>query len=103
MNAVTPFARAAQTLRPGATGRDLVQLLDGRAKRSVALHWYAGRRQAPQWSLQLLAAKIRQQIAEPAKLATELETAPERLGIRAGANNIQRWRARRHESKRPGD
>lgn len=92
---MSPFRQAVDCLHPGATGRDLVELLDGRAKRNAALHWYAGRNNPPPWALQLLAAKLRAS-AEPLRaIARDLERIPERPGLRAGAKNLAAYLARR--------
>jgi hypothetical protein len=91
---VTTFARAVEALQPGAGGRSIVKLLDGKAKRHAILNWRAGRRQAPQWALQLLARKIRERAAELATVASEAHNEKERLGLSAGALNLAKWRAR---------
>jgi hypothetical protein len=96
---VTTFKAGVDLLHPNATGRDLVTLLDGKAKRTAALNWYAGTRQPPQWACHLLASKInahyRPLQAKLDAIATQLEQAPERPGLKAGAINLARWRARR--------
>jgi len=92
---VTLFARAIETLQPGAGGRSIAKLLDGRVSRHCALNWKAGRRQAPKWALDILAAKIRAHTTNPLAIAAELEATPERLGLKAGAINLARWRAHR--------
>lgn len=92
---VPVFRRAIDALQVKTTGRDLVTLLDGRAKRTAALHWYAGRRAAPKWVLDLLAVKLRAKATKPATIAAELERLPPRLGQRAGAKNLAAYLARR--------
>ena len=89
----TIFRQAVEILKPGATGRDLIALLDGKAKRTTALDWLAGRAEAPQWALRLLAQKIEQDTAPRLEIAARLKAAPERIGKRAGAINLARYRA----------
>ena len=96
MKPVTPFAELVYTLRPGATGKDLVELLDGRVERTCALHWRAGRRGAPQWALQLLADKIERDARERLERANRLRQTKERPGLKAGALNLAKWRARKN-------
>lgn len=95
MQIVTPFARAIEALEPGAGGRAISKLLDGRATRHAALNWKAGRRAAPKWALDLLAVKLRAKAAKPVTIAAELERIPPRLGQRAGAKNLAEYLARR--------
>src|SRR5216684_3006504 len=89
--AVTRFARAVEALQPGAGGRSIAKLLDGRVTRHCALNWKAGRRRAPKWALDLLAAKIRAQAATPLAIAAEIDRAKERPGMQAGAINLARY------------
>ena len=90
---VTLFRSAVESLKPGATGTDMVALLDGKVKRTTALEWKAGRKHAPQWALHLLAQKIERETAPRMDLAARLKAAPERIGKRAGAINLARYRA----------
>ena len=92
---MTPFAEGIEALQPGATGRDMVDLLDGRAKRTTALEWKSGRHRAPRWALQLLASKIRQRANQQAAIAARLDATPERPGYAAGAKNLAAYLARR--------
>ena len=92
---VTPLFELANILRPGATGKDLVELLDGRAERTQALHWRAGRRGTPTWALQLLADKIERDARERLEQANRARQAKERPGLKAGALNLAKWKARR--------
>jgi hypothetical protein len=91
----TAFSRAVNTLQPGASGHAIVALLDGKAKRTTALGWRAGRRHAPQWALQLLARKIRERSLSTLELANHLDAQKERPGLKAGALNLAKWRARK--------
>ena len=92
----TAFSRAIDALHPGASGRVIVGLLDGRANRTTALGWLAGRREAPRWVLQLLADKIQARANELAKVANEARNKKERLGLSAGALNLRRYHASRN-------
>lgn len=92
--ALTPFARALFELQPGATGRDAAALLDHRAKRTTVLQWIAGRAHAPRWALQILADKLTERAQTPLTIAAELRAMPDRPGLRAGAINLARYRAR---------
>jgi len=94
LSPVTPFAAAIEHLHPGASGREVAALLDNRISRYVGCHWKAGRRQAPKWALDILAAKIQARADESAAIADRLRAAPERPGLKAGAINLARWRAR---------
>ena len=93
---LTPFAELAYTLNPGATGKDIVQLLDGRAERTLTLHWRAGRAHAPSWALQLLADKIEREARERLAIADRLRQTKERLGLSAGALNLRKYHASRN-------
>lgn len=95
MQRETPFARAINALQPGAGGHAIVKLLDGKAKRTTALGWRAGRRHAPQWALQLLARKIQDRANQLTAIASEARNEKERLGMSAGALNLAKWRARK--------
>lgn len=90
---VTVFSCAVDALHPGAGGRAIVRLLDGRAKRAAVLNWRAGRRQPPRWALQLLADKIQARANELAKVANEARNEKERLGLSAGALNLRKYHA----------
>lgn len=94
MSLATLFAEGVETLQPGATGRDLIALLDGRANRTTALDWKAGRRHAPRWAMQLIADKIRAEINAKIIVADKLARSPDRPGLKAGAINLARYRAR---------
>jgi len=72
----------------------MAALLDNRAKRTTVLNWYAGIRQPPQWALQTLAIKIREQALPAIELAKQLDTQKERPGLKAGALNLAKWHAR---------
>jgi hypothetical protein len=72
-----------------------VKLLDNRARRCSVLDWRAGRRSAPRWALELLAGKIRAQLTEAAAIADQALQTPERPGLKSGALNLAKWRARR--------
>ena len=85
---LTAFRRAVEILHPGATGSDLVELLDGRAKRTTALQWQAGRCHAPRWAIETLVQKIRAQAESRAAIAQELESLPDRPGRKAGSRNL---------------
>ena len=91
----TPFSRLVEVLRPGATGRDLVELLDGKANRTTALHWRSGRRGVPQWAIEILRDKLRRRHERERLIADHIATLPERPGLRAGAKNLAAYLARR--------
>jgi len=88
----TPFAALVETLRPGATGKDLVELLDGRAPRLNALHWRAGRAGPPAWAIDLLRDKLYQRHERERAIADKAKPGP---GLRAGAKNLAAYLARR--------
>jgi len=92
----TAFRRAVTTLNPNATGRDMVRMLDGKAKRTTALDWYAGRHHAPRWALERLAHEIQARANELAAIAAEVRQTKERPGLKAGALNLAKWRARKN-------
>jgi hypothetical protein len=89
---LTPFAELAYALRPGATGKDLVELLDGRAERTLTLHWRAGRVHAPMWAIELLASQLERR-HERERAIVNRARQKERPGLSAGALNLARWRA----------
>ncbi len=91
---VNDFQAAIEALKPNATGSDAAALLDNRVSRHVCLNWRAGRRRAPQWALQLLARKIRERATHATDLANHLDAQKERPGLKAGALNLAKWRAR---------
>ena len=95
MPVINPFARAVETLQPGATGAAMSELLDRRVTKHCALNWKAGRAPAPHWALQLLAAKIRAQADLRQAIAEEIERTPMSPGRKAGTRNIMAWNARR--------
>lgn len=83
-------------LRPGATGKDLVELLDGRAERTLTLHWRAGRVRAPRWAIRMLVDKIERESLARLERAKELDKEKERLGLSAGALNLRKYHANRN-------
>jgi len=91
----TLFAEAVEALQPGAGGRAIVKLLNGKAKRTSVLDWRSGRRQAPQWALRSLADQHRALANYHAALADQLDAQKERPGLSAGALNLAKWRARK--------
>lgn len=93
---LTAFRAAVETLKPGATGSDMVRLLDHRVKRTTALEWKAGRVHAPRWALELLAAKILADAVPKIKVARQLQEMPERPGLKAGARNLAVYLANRN-------
>lgn len=95
MQPATPFSQLANILHPGATGKDLVALLDGKANRTTALHWRSGRRGVPQWAIDTLRHKLRQRHEHERSIADQFESIPERSGLRAGAKNLAAYLARR--------
>ena len=97
---VPPFRQAVNALKPGASGSQAAALLANRVSREVANHWLAGRRHAPRWALQFLASQIRERIAELATVAEIAEQTKDRPGKKAGAFNLARWLAQRHDVER---
>jgi len=91
----TLFLEAIETLQPGAGGRAIVELLDGRVQRCTALDWKAGRTHAPKWALELLADKIEARLQPPASTVRRLRQTKDRPGKKAGAINLARWLASR--------
>lgn len=92
MARLTPFAELVETLHPGATGRDIVALLDGKAERTAACHWKAGRYGPPAWAIDLLRTKLHQRHEKESAIAARAMPGP---GLRAGANNLAAYLARR--------
>jgi hypothetical protein len=95
LSPATPFAELLNVLHPGATGKAIVEILDGKTNRTTALHWRSGRRRAPKWVIALLADKLRQRQAREAAIADRAIRAPERPGLKAGAKNLAAYLARR--------
>ncbi len=91
MRDATPFSQVVEILQPGATGRDLVELLDGRAQRTTALHWRSGRRGAPTWAIDLLRHKLRQRLELATAIGAQMKAGP---GKKAGTRNIMAYMAR---------
>lgn len=89
---VTAFGRLVEVLKPGATGTDLVELLDGKAERTRALHWKAGRKMPPAWAIDLLRAKLQRRHESERAIAAEAKPG---VGRRANAIHLQRYNARR--------
>lgn len=87
----TPFAELIDILKPGATGSDMVELLDGKAPRTRALDWKAGRYGPPAWAIDLLRTKLRQRHEKESVIAARVMPGP---GLKAGAINLARYRAR---------
>jgi hypothetical protein len=79
-------------LKPGATHREAAELLDGKAKRTTAGDWLAGRRHAPQWALDMLADKIQVRASALQRVAIETRKTPKRPGKQAGARNLAIYR-----------
>lgn len=92
MTPPTPFAELINVLKPGATGADMVALLDGRAQRTRALDWKAGRYGPPAWAIDLLRAKLQQRHEKESAIAARAKPGP---GLRAGAKNLAEYLARR--------
>jgi hypothetical protein len=67
---LTAYGHAVQALWPWTVHEypgiraGMVKVLQGRAKPRTITHWMAGRRKAPQWAYQLLAAALERRIAE---------------------------------------
>jgi hypothetical protein len=79
-------------LKPGATGRDIAELLDHRAKRTRVLGWKAGRRGPPQWAIDLLVARLTARNARDLAIAAKVKAGP---GLKAGARNLAAYRVRK--------
>ena len=92
MAELTPFGALIEALKPGATGRDIVELLDGRAERTLALHWKAGRWLPPAWAVDLLRAKLERRHELERAIASQAKAGP---GRKAGTRNIMAYNARR--------
>lgn len=89
----TTFSRAVTALQPGATGSDLVRLLNGKAKRTTALDWLAGRYHAPAWALHMLADALEHRTSKQQMIINEIRQTKERPGKRAGALNLAKYLA----------
>jgi hypothetical protein len=92
----TPLAQLANMLKPGATGRDLVELLDRRARRTQALAWRSGRRGTPKWAIDLLIAKIHARASATLSALERFKSVPDRPGY-VGAKNLAAWKARQNK------
>ena len=90
----TLFHRAVTALHPGAGGRTIAKLLDSKIDRTTALSWRRGHRAPPRWALDMLADKIQTRADELAAIAAEARQEKERPGLKAGALNLAKWRAR---------
>lgn len=90
----THFAQLLEVLHPGATGKAIVALLDGKANRTTALAWRSGRRGTPQWVIDLLADKVRRRQEIETQIVERAKQAPPRPGRKAGAINLARYRQR---------
>jgi hypothetical protein len=88
----TPFAELVNVLHPGATGKPLVGLLDGKARRTTALDWISGRRNAPQWAIDLLRRKLHERQALELEIAAKAKPG---VGKQAGARNLAAYLAKR--------
>lgn len=88
---MTPFAQLVEAVHPGAGGRTIVKLLDGRAQRTTVLNWKAGRCGAPLWAIDLLKTKLRQRYERDMAIANRVTPGP---GLKAGAINLARYRQR---------
>jgi hypothetical protein len=85
------FDQALRHLYPVASGRQLVTLFDNRAAHSTIVNWRAGRRNIPRWAIDLVR---REWYARSAAIAYALDQIKERPGLKAGALNLAKWRAR---------
>jgi len=92
---LTPFARAIETLKPGATGSDIAALLDHKVSRHCALNWKAGRHPPPAWALALLAQKVRAQASHRFAIAHDLDQMKTGPGRKAETRNIMAYNAKR--------
>jgi hypothetical protein len=92
---VTAFARGVEVLHPGASGSVIAELLEHRAKRTTVLQWKAGRRQAPQWAMDMLTDKIQARADALHAEAARIRKVPERIGLKAGARNLAAYLAKR--------
>lgn len=81
-----------ELLKPGATGSDMVALLDGKAGRTVALDWKAGRYGPPAWAIELLRDKLARRHELERAIANKAKPGP---GLKAGARNLAAYLATR--------
>jgi hypothetical protein len=93
----TLFSDAVEALQPGASGSAIAALLNNKVDRTTVANWRAGRRSAPQWALRVLADHHRSLASKHAALADQLYAQKERPGLKAGALNLARWRARKQD------
>jgi hypothetical protein len=75
----------------------MVQLLNGQANRTTALHWFAGHYHAPAWALHILADAIERRAFADLEIVRKTRATKERPGKKAGALNLAKWRARKIE------
>jgi hypothetical protein len=88
----TPFAELANVLKPGASGRDIAELLDNKVSRHLALHWKAGRSMPPAWAIDLLRGKLARRHEQERAIADKAKPGP---GLKAGARNLAAYLAAR--------
>lgn len=70
-------------------------MLDGKANRTTALGWKAGRRHAPKWAIEMLSAKAQLEANRLFEIVRQTRAVPERPGLKAGARNLAAYLARR--------
>ena len=86
------FGEALAVLLPGATGRQLQAFFGNRVTRMAVLNWRDGKRQAPQWARDIVAARFADlQALGAAAIATKPR--------QDGTPNLLRWHARRRAQK----
>lgn len=86
-----PFEMALHELWPDATGQDLVALFDGRVAVTTIANWRAGRRGIPPWAIDRLHQRIDERSAQAKRYLQHVVPGP---GLKAGAINLARYRAR---------
>ena len=86
-----PFELAIRALWPNATGQELVALFDGRAAVTTIANWRAGRRGIPAWAIDRLHQRIDERSAQAKRHLQHVAPGP---GLKAGAINLARYRAR---------
>lgn len=85
------FELAIRALWPNASGQDLVALFDGRVAVTTIANWRAGRRGIPSWAIDRLHQRIDEHSAQAKQYLQRVQPGP---GLKAGAINLARYRAR---------
>jgi len=90
------FRAAMSRLAPGCGSRRLVPWFDGRATPPQIADWLSGRRNVPQWAIDLINAKLAARYESERQATAQIKTGPG--SAKAGAYALARWRASRRRA-----